>query len=143
WRFPYLAGANGGFVFIVVFVLACLVFGAPVLVAEMALGRWARRSPPMAAGSLAASFGYSTRWNIVGWTGCLAGFLILTYYTMIAGWVLAYTWAFASGDYAHGSVAVVARFKAFVADTRAVSLWQLGFFVLVALVSGRELSRGV
>jgi neurotransmitter:Na+ symporter, NSS family len=143
WRFPYLAGANGGFAFIVVFVLACLAFGAPVLVGEIALGRWARRCPQMAAGAIATSFGYSTRWNIVGWTGCIAGFLILTYYTMIAGWVLAYTWAFASGDYARGPAAVVARFQAFVADSRAVSLWQLAFFTLVAVVSGRELNRGV
>jgi NSS family neurotransmitter:Na+ symporter len=143
WRFPYLAGANGGFVFIVVFVLACLIFGTPVLVGEMALGRWARRCPQRAAGSIAASLGYSSRWNIVGWTGCIAGFLILSYYTMIAGWVLAYTGAFAVGDYARGASEVVARFQAFVADSRAVSLWQLGFFALVALVSGRQLNRGV
>ena len=143
WRFPYLAGANGGFVFIAVFVLACLAFGAPVLIGEIALGRWARRSPQTAAGTIAASFGYSTRWNIVGWTGCIAGFLILTYYTMIAGWVLAYVWFFASGHYAHGAAAVVARFQAFVADSRAVSLWQLAFFALVAAVSARELDRGV
>src|SRR5882762_5677412 len=131
WRFPYLAGANGGFVFIAVFVLACLAFGAPVLIGEIALGRWARRSPQTAAGTIAASFGYSTRWNIVGWTGC------------IAGWVLAYVWFFASGHDAHGAAAVVARFQAFVADSRAVSLWQLAFFALVAAVSARELNRGV
>jgi NSS family neurotransmitter:Na+ symporter len=143
WRFPYLAGANGGFIFILVFVLACLVFGAPVLVGEIVLGRWARRSPQTAAGGIARSFGYSTSWNIVGWTGCIAGFLILTYYTMIAGWVLAYTWAFASGDYARDAAEVVKRFQAFVADSRTVSLWQLAFFALVAGVSGRELNRGV
>ena len=143
WRFPYLAGANGGFVFIAVFVLACLVFGAPVLVGEIALGRWARSSPQTAAGGIAVAFGYSRSWNIVGWTGCIAGFLILTYYTMIAGWVLEYTWAFATGSYARGPAAVVARFQGFVADSAAVSLWQLGFFAMVALVSGRELSRGV
>jgi neurotransmitter:Na+ symporter, NSS family len=144
WRFPYLAGAGGGFAFILVFVIACLVFGAPVLIAEIVIGRWSRRSPPQAAGEIAARFGFSRLWNIVGWTGSIAGFLIISYYTMIAGWVLAYTWFFLSGNYAHGGpAAAVGKFHAFIADSRAVSLWQLGFFALVALISARGVNRGV
>jgi len=69
WRFPYLAGAGGGFAFILVFVLACLVFGAPVLVGEIVIGRWSRRSPPQAAGEIAARYGFSRLWDVVGWTG--------------------------------------------------------------------------
>src|ERR1700689_4665981 len=99
WRFPYLAGADGGFAFIAVFVLACLVFGAPVLIAEIVIGRWSRRSPPQAAGEIAARFGFSRLWDVVGWTGSVAGFLVVSYYTMIAGWVLAYSWFFLSGNY--------------------------------------------
>ncbi len=144
WRFPYLAGAGGGFAFIAVFVLACLIFGAPVLIGETLIGRWSRQSPPLAAGTIAARFGFSTRWNIVGWTGSLAGFLILTYYTMIAGWVMAYTWFFLGGSYATGGVApVVQKFKEFVADSRAVSLWQLAFIALVTVISIRGVNRGV
>jgi NSS family neurotransmitter:Na+ symporter len=144
WRFPYLAGAGGGFAFILVFVIACLVFGAPVLVAEIVIGRWSRRSPPQAAGEIAARFGFSRLWNVVGWTGSIAGFLVVSYYTMIAGWVLAYTWFFLSGNYARGgTAAAVGKFHAFIADSRAVSLWQLGFFSLVALISARGVNRGV
>ncbi len=144
WRFPYLAGAGGGFVFIAVFAIACLVIASPVLVAEIVLGRWSRHSPQRAAGTIAAFFGFSARWNVVGWCGALAGFLIATYYTVIAGWVLAYTWFFLSGHYATaGTAAVVAKFKTFTADSFAVSLWQLGFLALVTLVSSRGLNRGV
>jgi len=144
WRFPYLAGAGGGFVFIAVFVVACLIFGAPVLVGEILIGRWSRQSPPRAAGEIARQFGFSTRWNIVGWTGSLAGFLIMTYYTMIAGWVMAYTWFFVTGNYATGGVApVIDKFKRFVADSVAVSLWQLAFIALVTLISVRGVNRGV
>ena len=144
WRFPYLAGAGGGFAFILVFVIACLVFGAPVLVGEIVIGRWSRRSPPQAAGRIAEQFGYSRLWNAVGWTGSIAGFLIIAYYTMIAGWVLAYTWFFLSGNYARGgAAAATGKFHAFIADSRAVSLWQLGFFALVALISARGVNRGV
>jgi neurotransmitter:Na+ symporter, NSS family len=144
WRFPYLAGAGGGFAFILVFVIACLVFGAPVLVAEIVIGRWSRRSPMQAAGEIAVRLGFSRLWNVVGWTGSIAGFLIVSYYTMIAGWVLAYTWYFLSGNYARGgAAAAVGKFHAFIADSRAVSLWQLGFFALVALTSARGVNRGV
>jgi neurotransmitter:Na+ symporter, NSS family len=144
WRFPYLAGAGGGFVFIAVFVVACLIFGAPVLVGEILIGRWSRQSPPRAAGEIARRFGFSTRWNVVGWTGSLAGFLIMTYYTMVAGWVMAYTWFFLTGNYATGGVApVVDKFKRFVADSVAVSLWQLAFIALVTLISVRGVNRGV
>jgi neurotransmitter:Na+ symporter, NSS family len=144
WRFPYLAGAGGGFAFILVFVIACLVFGAPVLVAEIVIGRWSRHSPMQAAGEIAKRFGFSRLWNVVGWTGSIAGFLIISYYTMIAGWVLAYTWFFLSGNYArNGATAAVGKFHAFIADSRAVSLWQLGFFALVALISARGVNRGV
>ncbi len=144
WRFPYLAGADGGFAFIAVFVLACVVFGAPVLVGEIVIGRWSRRSPPQAAGEIAARFGFSRHWNVVGWTGSVAGFLVVSYYTMIAGWVLAYTWFFLSGNYAHGGApAATDKFHAFIADSHAVALWQLGFFALVTLTSARGLNRGV
>jgi NSS family neurotransmitter:Na+ symporter len=143
WRFPYLAGAGGGFAFIAVFVIACLVFGAPVLIAETVLGRCSRACPQRAAGVIAARYGYTMRWNAVGWAGPVAGLLIASYYSMIAGWVLAYTWFFLTGQYVHGTAAAVARFHAFIADSPAVSLWQLGFFMLVALTSARGVNRGV
>jgi NSS family neurotransmitter:Na+ symporter len=142
WRFPYLAGAGGGFAFIVVFVIACLVFGAPVLVGEIVIGRWSRRSPPQAAGEIAARFGYSRGWNVVGWTGSIAGFLIMSYYTMIAGWVLAYTWYFLSGNYVQGAAAAVGKFHAFIADSRAVSLWQLGFLAILVVLVAYSLLTG-
>ena len=144
WRFPYLAGAGGGFAFIAVFVLACVAFGAPVLVAEIVLGRWSRRSPQSAAATIGGRYGFSALWNVVGWTGSIAGYLIISYYTMIAGWVLAYTWFFLSGNYARGGpAATAARFHSFIGDSRAVSLWQLGFFALVFLISARGVNRGV
>lgn len=144
WRFPYLAGSGGGFAFIVVFALACLVFGAPVLVGEILIGRWSRQSAPRAAGAIAERFGYTRSWNLVGWSGSLAGFLIITYYSMIAGWVLAYAWFFLTGDYARGGVApAVAKFQAFIADPLKVTSWQLAFLLLVATISARGVNRGV
>jgi NSS family neurotransmitter:Na+ symporter len=144
WRFPYLAGAGGGFAFIAIFVIACLVFGAPMLIAEAVIGRWARTSPQTAAGTIAAQLGYTRIWNIVGWTSTVAGFLVTSYYTMIAGWVLAYTWLFLTGHYVrHGVAETAQRFHSMVADSRSAALWQLAFFALVAWMSARGVNRGV
>jgi len=143
WRFPYLAGAGGGFAFILVFVAACVVFGAPVLIGETLLGRWSRETPQQSAGVLARRFGYSGAWAWVGWVGPIAGFLVVSYYTMIAGWVLAYAVDFLLGHYAHGTQAAVARFHAFTAQSSRVSLWQLAFCALVGLTSARGVNRGV
>jgi NSS family neurotransmitter:Na+ symporter len=144
WRFPYLTGAGGGFAFILVFVLACLVFGAPMLIGEAVIGRLARTSPQRAAGTIAERYGFSRSWNIVGWTGPLAGFLVTSYYTMIAGWVLAYTWLFLTGQYARGGVAQTTElFHAIVSNTWAASGWQLSFFAIVTLISARGVNRGL
>jgi NSS family neurotransmitter:Na+ symporter len=97
WRFPYLAGTGGGSAFILVFVLACVLVATPLLAAEFALGRASRLSPPEAAGAVAAAAGLSSRWNIIGILGTLAAFLLFSYYTVIAAWVLAYAWKCAIG----------------------------------------------
>src|SRR5258708_27972299 len=97
WRFPYLAGTGGGSAFILVFVLACVLVATPLLAAEFGLGRASRLSPPEAAGAVAASMGRSTRWNAIGILGTAAAFLLFSYYTVIAAWLLAYAWKCAIG----------------------------------------------
>ncbi len=144
WRFPYLAGTGGGFAFVAVFVVACLVIATPLLVAEFVIGRWSRKSPPEAAGELALRVGRSRRWNAIGWLGTLAAFLIVSYYTMIAGWVLAYTWKCASGQLTGLSHAAVSeQFKALVSDPVTVGAWHLLFMTLVAAISAAGIERGI
>lgn len=144
WRFPYLAGTSGGFAFIFVFLLACLVIATPLLVAELLIGRWSRRNPPEAAGEVAASIGASRRWNAIGWLGAIACYLVFTYYAMIAGWVLAYTWKFASGTFAGlGPPAVAAHFRSFLAGPVTLAAWHLAFLVLAAGISALGLNRGI
>lgn len=144
WRFPYLAGTSGGFAFVFVFLLACLVIATPLLVAEFLIGRWSRRNPPEAAGQIAASIGASRRWNVIGWLGAIACYLVFTYYPMIAGWVLAYTWKFASGAFSGlDPPAVAAHFRSFLADPVALAAWHLVFLVFAAGISALGLNRGI
>jgi neurotransmitter:Na+ symporter, NSS family len=144
WRFPYLAGANGGSAFIFVFILACLVIATPLLVAEFMIGRRSRRSPPEAAGTVAASFGRSRAWNAIGVLGTLASFLIMSYYTVIAGWVMAYVWKCASGRIIGlPRPAIAEHFRSFLANPLEIGAWHLAFVIFVGAVSARGINRGI
>ena len=144
WRFPYLAGANGGSAFIVVFVLACTFIAIPFLVAELALGRNSQRSPPEAVGEVARRHGLSTRWNAIGIMGSLSAFLIFTYYTVIAGWVLAYTWKCATGQLSQaGPRGVTHLWSQFLANPIEIGLWHLGFLFITAFICARGVNRGI
>lgn len=144
WRMPYLVGSNGGSAFIVVFVIACLVIATPLLVAEFLIGRRARKSPPEAAGAVARESGLSTRWNVIGVLGTIAAFAIISYYTVIAGWVLAYTWKCATGALVGlPRTDVAALWRGFLASPLELAGWHLAFLAMVAVISARGVGRGV
>lgn len=144
WRFPYLAGSYGGGTFIAAFVVAALFIATPLLVAEFMIGRYARVAPLKAAGELARAVGASTRWNIIGQLGTAAAFIIGSYYTIIAGWVVAYAWKCASGALSGlARPEVQAEWQHLLADPWALAGWQLAFLGLVAFISARGLGRGI
>ncbi len=144
WRFPFLAGTSGGSAFILVFVLAIGLIATPLLAAEFMIGRRARLSPPTAAGEVARQSGLSRRWNAIGLLGTTAAFLILSYYAVVAGWVLGYTWKCASGALSGLSRAeVTALWRRFLSSPVEMGAWHLAFMALVAYFSARGLHRGI
>jgi NSS family neurotransmitter:Na+ symporter len=144
WRFPYLAGSSGGSAFVLVFVLAIGLIATPLLAAEFLIGRRARRSPPVAAGEVARESELSQRWNAIGLLGTAAAFLILSYYTVVAGWVLAYTWKCATGALSGlPRVEVTALWRRFLSNPLEMGAWHLAFMALVAYFSARGLHRGI
>lgn len=144
WRFPYLTGTNGGSAFVFVFILACLAIAAPLLVAEFIIGRCSRRNPAEAAGEVAASFGRSRRWNAIGVLGTAATFLIMSYYTVIAGWVLAFAWQSISGELASlPRSRLETHFHEFLSSPLRVAAWHLAFVALVGTISARGVNRGI
>src|SRR5690606_19068971 len=90
WKFPYLAGENGGGAFVLVYLACVLAVGVPVLIAEMLLGRRGRRNPIATMRLLSDEEAGSSRWHFVAWMGVVTGMLILSYYSVVAGWTLAY-----------------------------------------------------
>ncbi|KAF0815031.1 hypothetical protein IGB42_00108 [Andreprevotia sp. IGB-42] len=87
WKFPYLTGTNGGAGFLLVYLLATLLVGLPVMIAEIMLGRTARAN---AVSTLAQLAPRQPLWQSIGYMGLLAAVLILAFYTEVAGWVFAY-----------------------------------------------------
>ncbi len=95
WKFPYVAGQNGGGVFVLFYLLFLLIMGVPVLTMELAVGRASRKSAVLAYQQLEPT---GTKWHLHGWF-CLAGcYLLMMYYTTVSGWMLGYFFKFASGS---------------------------------------------
>jgi NSS family neurotransmitter:Na+ symporter len=144
WRFPYLAGTLGGGVFIGFFVLACLIIATPLLIAEYMIGRYSGLAPTDAAGAMAVSVGGSRRWNVIGQIGTIAAFLVCSYYTIVAGWVVAYAWKCGTGALAGlDHAGLQSAWRHFVSDPWQLLGWQVLFLGLVAFISGRGLGPGI
>jgi SNF family Na+-dependent transporter len=88
WRFPYTTGENGGGWFVLIYLICVALVGLPIMMSEIMIGRAAQRQPVAAFHQLQ---GKRTSWAGVGWLGVIAGFIILSYYIVIAGWAMDYT----------------------------------------------------
>lgn len=150
WKFPYIAGENGGGAFVLVYLLCIALIGIPVMMAEVLLGRRGSLSPingmrrlvdEVQAGQGAK---VSRLWVSIGWLGVLAGLLILSYYSVIAGWALAYISKMASGAL-HGLGAEQAQrvFNQLLADPQSLIQWQSCFMLMTVLVVAAGVTRGL
>ncbi len=143
WKFPYVVGVSGGGAFVIVY-LVCVVFVAvPILIAELWIGRRGHHSPPIAMGDVAVAAGRSRVWSVVGWMGLLVGYLIATYYSVIAGWTLAYIVKAGAGFGGADPAAVSQQFDALLADPAAMTLWHTVFIIVALFIVGRGLHGGI
>lgn len=103
WRFPYLAGQNGGGAFVILYLIFVIVLGIPLMTSEVVLGRIGRKNPVGALAAVAKETGHSRHWRLVGGLTVLASFLILSYYLVISGWVLDYLIRAVLGEFRHAT----------------------------------------
>ncbi|HEX5637764.1 MAG TPA: sodium-dependent transporter, partial [Gammaproteobacteria bacterium] len=144
WKFPYITGMNGGGAFVLVYLLCILCIGIPLLMAESMLGRRGRQSPINTMVVLTAEEGGAKVWAWVGWMGVLAGFLILSYYSVIAGWALAYVVRAASGMFnGMNAESINNIFGSFVSDPERVLAWHSLFMVMTMVVVARGVQAGL
>ena len=144
WKFPYVAGQNGGGAFVFVYLLCVVLIGMPVMMSEILIGRRGRRNPVATMALLGEEEGSSRRWQWVGALGVVAGILILSYYSVIAGWTLMYIVKSFSGVFTGATAEVVSReFGSFVSDWRLVALCHTLFMALTIFVVARGVERGL
>ncbi len=96
WKFPYVAGENGGAIFVLLYLVFLVLMGIPVMTMEFAVGRASRKS---AVGGYKALEKPGQKWHLHGWVCMLGCYLLMMYYTTVAGWMLAYAWKFATGQF--------------------------------------------
>lgn len=141
WRFPYLAGKNGGAAFLIIYLAIVFLIGLPVMIAEVGLGRFTRRNPVGALAKVAPDSG----WRIVGVLGVITGFGILSYYSVVAGWTIGYTVKAVSG--AFGTLTDSSQtgklFAQFVADAWTVIALHALFMALTVTVVIGGVRRGI
>ncbi len=144
WRFPYVAGENGGGAFVLVYLLCVLTIGLPIMMAEILVGRRGRRNPMDSIRVLALADGRSPRWQWAGLLGVLTGTLILSFYAMIGGWTLAYLAEAARGAFVDITPAAAERMLGdLLADPWTMLLWHSVFMGLVTAVSVRGVEGGL
>jgi len=144
WKFPYIAGQNGGGAFVLVYLLCVVVIGMPVMMSEILIGRRGRRNPVATMALLGQEEGGSPNWKWVGGLGVAAGILILSYYSVIAGWTLAYIVKSATGVFVDATAAqVFADHESFKLNTGIVSLVHTLFMGLTIFVVTRGVERGL
>lgn len=144
WRFPYIAGENGGGAFVIVYLLCVFVIGVPIMMSEIMLGRRGRRNPITTMQLLGQEEGGGRQWRFVGILGVGSGFLILSFYSVIAGWAIAYVFRNAFGVFIDADPPAVDGIYSVLTGTWWKSLaWHTIFMGMTVFVVARGVERGL
>ena len=144
WKFPYTTGSSGGSAFVLVYLLAVMLVALPILIVELTIGRKGRGSPPQSVALVAQRNGRSRRWGWIGWLGPLAAFLVLSFYSVIGGWVMAYVPKSMSGAFAAADAdAVGAVFGSMLSQPLTMLLWHTVFMALTVIIVSAGVRKGL
>lgn len=136
WRFPYIVGENGGGAFLVIYILSLLLLGIPGVIAEFIVGRHSHANAVDSFKKLAPK----TKWHWIGYSGVLAGFLIMGYYAVVVGWTLEYLSQAILGNL---SGMTVEQYGQVFDQFAGHPYWPLVWMVIVMLISTFVVARGV
>lgn len=142
WRFPYVAGQNGGGIFVLLYLVFLLMMGVPVLTMELAVGRASRKSAVLAYKALEKP---GNKWHIHGWFCMIGCYVLMMYYTTVSGWMLSYFFKFATGKFTSGmdKESVGNVFQSLLSSPKEMGLWMAVTVVLGFLVCSQGLQKGV
>ena len=138
WKFPYLTGQNGGSAFVLIYMICVAALGIPLMMAEILLGRRGRSTPIRSMQILAAENNAGQWWQIIGWSGTIAGIMILSYYSVIGGWTLAYIFKSIAGTFSGATGELAAStFETFVGSASSLFIWHTVFMLItMSIVAG-------
>lgn len=140
WRFPYVAGENGGGAFLIIYLGFIVAIGLPVMLSELTLGRMAQKNPFGTFKKLAPG----KPWFLVGLMGVVAAFMILAFYSTIAGWTFEYIYNAATNAFAGKNPdELQAMFSTFQSSTFRPVLWQVIFMFLTAWIVVAGVQKGI
>jgi NSS family neurotransmitter:Na+ symporter len=141
WKFPYITYDNRGGSFVLVYLLCIAVVGLPIMIAEILIGR---RSGRNLVGAFRVLKAESRAWQVAGWLGIATGFIILSYYSVVAGWTIEYALRSLSG-YFDGmeAAAISAAFVEFLGDPLRQVLWHAAFMTMTLAVVISGIARGI
>jgi neurotransmitter:Na+ symporter, NSS family len=144
WKFPYMTGANGGSAFILVYIL-CIVFVAlPLLIAELLIGRRAHMGPPNALLINAKLDNRSHNWVWLGWLFMITGFLILSFFSVVSGWILDYLYTAVVYSFENANFdSTHAAFESMLQSPLRMTLAHLVFMSINVLIVSFGLKRGI
>jgi len=140
WRFPYITGKNGGALFVLIYIGAVLILGLPIMLAEFALGRATAKNPVGAFHAICPG----SKWRYTGFLGVITGVMILSFYSVIAGWTLGYCYKSLSGQFTEISKGQAAAiFRSFIANPGLQILLLAVFMILTIFIVSKGVSAGL
>lgn len=144
WKFPYITGEYGGGVFILAYLFCVCLIGLPIMLAEIALGRRGKQSPVNTMTQLSLEAGGHPAWQLLGWSGMVAGCLILSYYSVIAGEVMAYSFRASTGVFNHQTAdGIKGIFTSLSSDPEKLLAWHTIFISLTVIAAARGVRGGL
>ena len=144
WRFPYVAGENGGGAFIIVYLIIILLLCVPLIMAELAMGRRGGKSPVVTMASLCREGGHSGFWKAIGWLSIIAPVTGLCFYAVVAGWSLDYVFLALRGEFVSITPETAQRqFADLLASPGRLTLWYTLYIVATVWIIGRGVRRGI
>lgn len=144
WRFPFLAGQNGGGAFVLVYIFWVIVIGIPIIMAELIIGRRGHGSPVASLRKLVREQQSNKAWTMVGWLSIIIPFLVLTYYSVIASWSLDYfATAITGGFYLYDATQSSAAFHALLESPWRQFFWHALFMAITIFIVANGVRRGI
>lgn len=144
WKFPYMAGSNGGSAFVLIYLLCVILVGLPVMIAEVLIGRYSNKNPIDALKETAVVSGASPKWQSLGWWGMFGLLLTLSFYSVVAGWSLYYLLLSLKGAFAGQSSQAIAHvWSHFLNSPGELLLYHFIFMVLTMGVVALGVEKGL